>query len=247
MRTLIVGRGRMGLSLARAMPDATLQGRGATGTGADLVLLAVPDAEIAAAAALIAPGPLVAHLSGATGLGPLGDREAFSLHPLLSVTGAATSFAGAFAAIDGTSPRAVSVAEALAATLGLRAFHVAAADRAGYHAAATVAANFLVTLEDFAERLAAQSGVPREALVPLATAALAGWASDGAAALTGPIARGDEATAAAQRVAVAARVSPDDLAFFDALTCATRALVGRAGLPGPIQRGSEPPQKETTA
>lgn len=261
MRVLIVGRGRMGAALARALPEAEIAGRGATGTGAgvDLVLLAVPDAEIAAAAALIAPGPIVAHLSGATGLDVLGERDAFSLHPLLAVTGAATEFTGAYAAIDGTTARATAAAESLAETLGLRTFRVAPADRVAYHAAASIAANFLVTIEDFAERLAQTAGVPREALAPLAQAALEGWSRDGAAALTGPIARGDEATVAAQREALAALaalgvgttdIAPQDLALFDALTSATRAMAAREQ--GPAQHNlsrqdPDSPQKETHA
>ncbi len=57
-------------------------------------------------------------------------------------------------------------------------------------------------------------------------AAVENWARLGAEdALTGPIARGDEATVARQRAAVEER-APDLLALFDALTDATRALAG---------------------
>jgi predicted short-subunit dehydrogenase-like oxidoreductase (DUF2520 family) len=50
------------------------------------------------------------------------------------------------------------------------------------------------------------------------------WAARGArAALTGPVARGDEATVTRQRAAVAER-APDLLPLFDALTAATRAV-----------------------
>ena len=45
----------------------------------------------------------------------------------------------------------------------------------------------------------------------------------GSGALTGPIARGDEATVARQRAAVAER-TPELLALFDALAAATRDL-----------------------
>lgn len=253
MRTLIVGRGRMGTALARLLPDAAIAGRGATGAAYELVLLAVPDAEISAAAARIAPGPIVAHLSGATGLGVLGAREAFSVHPLLAVTGADTDFAGAYAAIDATSERALAAAEHLADELALRTFRVASADRPAYHAAASIAANFLVTVEDFAERLAATAGVPRVALAPLASAALTGWARDGAAALTGPIARGDDATVSAQRAALADRcadttnLEPQDLALFDALTAATRALAARNQSHEPGPQDPDSIQKETHA
>ena len=61
-------------------------GRGSDGAGADAVLLCVPDGQIAAPRRAIAPGPLVGHCSGATGLEPLAPHEAFSLHPLMTVT-----------------------------------------------------------------------------------------------------------------------------------------------------------------
>ncbi|RGE21859.1 Rossmann-like and DUF2520 domain-containing protein [Leucobacter sp. wl10] len=230
MRVQIIGRGRMGTALAEALRGAGVEvpppaGRGATGDGAEVVLLAVPDAAIAEAASLVAPGRLVGHLSGATGLDPLRPHEAFSLHPLLAVTGAGSSFAGAHAAIDGSDEEALAAARELAGLLGMQAFRVADEDRAAYHAAASAASNFLVVVEGFAERLAASAGVPREALVPLARAALSNWGELGAAAaLTGPVTRGDEATVAGQRAAVADR-SPGDLELFDALVRAARELV----------------------
>ena len=98
-------------------------------------------------------------------------------------------------------------------------------DLAAYHAAASIAANFLVTLEGAAERLAATAGVPRELLVPLARAALENWAEQGAEqALTGPVARGDEATIARQRAAIEER-APDLLDSFDALVAASRVVI----------------------
>ncbi len=72
-RLAIVGRGRLGNALVAALRDVATPplgpfGRGYDGAGADVVLLCVPDGEIATAAAAIAPGPLVGHCSGATGL-----------------------------------------------------------------------------------------------------------------------------------------------------------------------------------
>jgi predicted short-subunit dehydrogenase-like oxidoreductase (DUF2520 family) len=136
-----------------------------------------------------------------------------------------TIFAGAGCAVDGSTPRGLAAAEALAAVLGMRATRVSDEDRAAYHAAASIASNFLVTLEGAAERLAATAGVDRELLVPLVRAAVENWAADGAEqALTGPIARGDEETVARQRAAVEER-TPDLLPLFDALVDATRTLV----------------------
>ena len=232
-RLAIVGAGRLGTALAAALraADVTVDGplgRGAAAPGAGVVLLCVPDGEIATAAAAIAPGPLVGHCSGATTLAPLAAHEAFSLHPLMTVTGPGAAFAGAGCAVAGSTPRALGTAHDLAARLGMRAVEVADADRAAYHAAASIAANFLVTVQGAAERVAATAGVDRGLLAPLVRAAVDNWAEQGAErALTGPIARGDEDTIARQRAAVAER-SPADLELFDALVAATRDLAAEA-------------------
>ena len=223
----IVGAGRLGTALAAALGAPSPLGRAADGRGATTVLLAVPDAELAAAAAAIEPGPLVGHCSGATGLDVLSPHEAFSLHPLMTVPAGAPRdvLEGAGCAVDGSTPRALAVAEALAARLGMRATHVTDEDRAAYHAAASIASNFLVTLEGAAERLAATAGIERAVLAPLVRAAVENWAARGAEeALTGPIARGDDETVARQRAAVAER-TPDLLPLFDAMVEATSALV----------------------
>jgi predicted short-subunit dehydrogenase-like oxidoreductase (DUF2520 family) len=239
-RLAIVGPGRLGTTLAHALGAADVfevigpLGRGADCTDCAGVLLCVPDAEIARAAAAITPGPLVGHCSGATGLEPLAPHEAFSLHPLMTVTAAGSVgeceqlsgnlFEDATAAIDGTSTRALGMAESVAHALRMRVVQIEPADRAAYHAAASIASNFLVTLEAAAERLGATAGLERRMLVPLVQATVENWASlGGERALTGPLARGDEATVARQRAAVAER-TPDLLPLFDALTQATRAL-----------------------
>jgi len=95
----------------------TLDGRGADGAGAELVLLCVPDDEIARAAGVVAPGRLVGHCSGATGLAALAPHEALGLHPLMTVTAAGAPFAGAGAAVAGSTPRALATAHALAGAL----------------------------------------------------------------------------------------------------------------------------------
>jgi predicted short-subunit dehydrogenase-like oxidoreductase (DUF2520 family) len=228
-RLAIVGRGRLGTAFAGAFGAAGIEvlgplGRGSRAAGADAVLLCVPDAEVADAAAAIAPGPPVGHCSGATGLDVLSPHEAFSLHPLMTVTTHGADFAGAGAAIAGTTPRSRQLAARLAAALGMRAVEIAEPDRPAYHAAASIASNFLITLEAAAERLGASTGVDRALLVPLVRATVENWAALGAErALTGPVARGDEATVSAQREAVQQRAE-DLLPLFDALVDATRAL-----------------------
>ena len=237
----IVGAGRLGRALASALRAVGYGVSGPLGRGAaprsGIVLLCVPDAEIAAAAACLAPGSLVGHCSGATGLAPLAPHEAFSLHPLMTVTERGARFQGAGAAIAGTTDRALVTAHELASALGMRAVEIADEDRAAYHAAASMASNFLVTLEAAAERVAATAGVDRELLVPLVRATVENWAELGPeGALTGPVARGDEATVARQRVAVAER-APDLLDFFDALADATRVLARRAPEPMHVPPG----------
>jgi predicted short-subunit dehydrogenase-like oxidoreductase (DUF2520 family) len=228
-RIAIVGQGRMGQALAGALARSGIEvdgplGRGATGEDADLVILAVPDAQIESAAALIAPGRLVGHCSGSTTLEPLEPHEAFSIHPLMTVTGPNARFDGAGCVIAGSTERALGAAAALARALGMRAAVVADEDRALYHAAASMASNYMVALAGAAERLADVAGVDRALLVPLVRAAIENWAAEGAArALTGPIARGDDATTARQRAAVAAR-APDLLAAWDVLAAETQAL-----------------------
>jgi predicted short-subunit dehydrogenase-like oxidoreductase (DUF2520 family) len=226
---LIIGRGRMGTALASALQAAGVDvvgplGRGESGDAAGTVLLCVPDREIAAASALIAPGPIVGHVSASAPLDLLAPHERFSLHPLLSVVGVGAPFAGAFCVVEGSSEAAVSAASALAERLGMRVERIAPEQRALYHAAASAASNFLITLEGAAERLAGIVGLERAALVPLVLASVENWARQGArAALTGPIARGDLATAARQRDAIA-DAAPDLLPLWDALATATRDL-----------------------
>jgi len=229
---VVVGAGRMGSALATALRDAGLeQVTGPLARGercphdADCVLLCVPDAEIGHAARDVTRGPLVGHVSGATTLAPLAPHESFSMHPLMTVPAA---FEGASAAVAGSTGRALDTARALAERLGMRPFEVDDSDRAAYHAAASIASNYLVALEDAAERLLATTGASRDMLVPLVRATVENWARDGAAALTGPIARGDEETVARQRAAIEER-APELLEMFDSLTDRTRQLA--AGVP----------------
>src|SRR4029453_8958454 len=110
----IVGGGRMGRAMTAALGAAGVRvtgphGRGFAGVGADAVLLCVPDGQIAAAAAAVAPGPLVGHCSGATGLDVLAPHEAFALHPLMTVPAGAGAprLSGVGCAVDGTAPPAL--------------------------------------------------------------------------------------------------------------------------------------------
>lgn len=224
----IVGAGRMGTVLASALQAPAIR-RGEPIPDVDVLLLCVPDTAIESVAASIPEGPLLGHVSGATGLDVFGAREGFSLHPLMSTPPGSTPdvLRGAGAAVDGTTPRALEVAYTFAQRLGMLATRVAAEDRVAYHAAGAIAANFLVALEACAERLAATAGISRAQLAPLVLATAHQWAELGPeAALTGAIARGDQGTVDRHRAAITER-TPELLPVWDQLADVTRAVAGR--------------------
>ena len=101
------------------------------------------------------------------------------------------------------------VARDMAEALGGRTVEVADDDRAAYHAAACIAANHVVALLGQVERVAATAGLPLDAFLGLTRAAVDDVASLGpAGALTGPARRGDWATLARHRDALAADERP---------------------------------------
>jgi predicted short-subunit dehydrogenase-like oxidoreductase (DUF2520 family) len=234
-RVAVVGQGRMGRLISAGLDAAGIAvseplPRHPELAGFDAVLLCVPDSEIAAAAAAVAPGPLVGHCSGATSLDALAPHEAFSMHPLMTVTtkDRPVVLIGAGAAVAASSARGLSLARALAERLGLRPFELDEADRPAYHAAASLASNFLITLEAAAERLGAEVGLSRELLAPLVMSTVGNWLRLGTReALTGPVARGDEETVERQRAAIAER-APELLDLFDVMVDHTRELAGRS-------------------
>lgn len=190
----------------------------AAADGVDLLVLAVPDQAVARVAASVHPRPdtLVIHLAGALNLDVLDPHpRRASLHPLVALDGS-DRLRGAWMAVAGDP----SIAEVVAALDG-RPLTVADADRARYHAAAVVAANHLVALMGQVERLAASCGLPLDPFVELARGALEDVAHRGpAAALTGPVARGDWDTVRAHL-----RALPEgDRAAYEALAEAAAQL-----------------------
>jgi predicted short-subunit dehydrogenase-like oxidoreductase (DUF2520 family) len=235
----IVGAGRLGSALARALSAAGVAVEGPLGRDAaprsEIALLCVPDGEISTAAARIGRPRFVGHVSGATPLGELGESSdgAFGLHPLQTFAGGEgpEAFRGVGCAIAGRTPEALAVARELAERLGMAPIEISDAERAAYHAAASIASNFLVTLQAAAEQVAAGAGIApadaRALLAPLVRSTVENWVERGPAdALTGPVARGDHATVAGQRDAVE-RHAPELLALFDELVARTAALADR--------------------
>lgn len=219
----IIGAGRAGGAIAAGLGSAGWEVTGPLGRDANVpgacrvVLLCVPDSAIAEVAQTLPDDLAVGHVSGAHGSDLLRRKRAFAVHPLMTLVDRDSSLHGAWAAIDGADTEMLELAAMIASDLGMKPFTVASGDRARYHAAASVASNFLVTLEAAAEKLAASAGVPRAALVPLVSQTVANWERVGASeALTGPVARGDKATVERQREAVADS-APELMDLFDVL------------------------------
>jgi predicted short-subunit dehydrogenase-like oxidoreductase (DUF2520 family) len=213
----VIGRGRVGSAVAARLSERGIGLR--DDDGADLVVLCVPDSAIAEVAARIAPGPWVAHVSGATPLAALEPhRRRFGLHPLQTFTRAlgAEQFDGAYAAVTAENDEAREVGFWLARTLGLEPFELEDDSRPLYHAAAAIASNYLVTLYRSAARLFGLAGAPPEALVPLMRRTI-----ENGFELTGPIARGDWTTVDSHILAIHER-APDLEPMYRALAEATR-------------------------
>lgn len=240
----IVGGGRMGRGLARALAEAgervSLWSRREAGgaveeaiSGAGTILLAVPDDAIAELARQLAAGgtieesQVVLHLSG------LHDRRALhaleatgaalgSFHPLQTISDpetAAERWRGAYAAVEG-DPRAVQEGRRLAVLLGLTPFELPAGAKAAYHAGGVIASNYVVVLAEMAARIAGGAGVPPEIAGRLYLPMMRGAAENlerqsAAQALTGPVRRGDVATIRAH---------------LEALPAADQSLYARLGL-----------------
>ncbi|EEG07649.1 Rossmann-like and DUF2520 domain-containing protein [Pseudogulbenkiania ferrooxidans] len=236
-----IGAGRAVTELARLAP-------------AELYLLAVPDAAIAttaqdlADAGVVPPGALVFHASGAgetSLLDPLTARgvRLGSLHPAFSFAEPARAvrgFGGTLCALEGEESACTEL-ERLAEALGGRPFRLAPGGKAAYHAALSMASNYLVTLNALALQVAAGAGIE-----PLVASQLVGGlmrqtldntlALGPAAALTGPILRGDAGTVARHLAVI------DDELCADAYRAMGRATLRLAG-----ERLDEAAQRALTA
>lgn len=231
----VIGAGRAGTSLVLALSRAGWSVDGPLGRdfdpasvarGTRVLVLAVPDADIAPVATRIEPGDaVVVHLAGSLGLDPLVvHRDVAAIHPLVAMPDAergAAALRGAPFAVtaDGATARAAA-ADVVGALEG-RLFEVADEHRVLYHAGATIAANHLVALMGQVERIADTVGVPLDVYLDLAHGSLRDVAAVGpAAALTGPVARGDWETVARHLDAL-----PDDeLAAYSTMADAARRL-----------------------
>ncbi|NYE62871.1 putative short-subunit dehydrogenase-like oxidoreductase (DUF2520 family) [Duganella sp. 1224] len=239
-------------SQASARQAVDFIGAGAVATAyeqlqpAEVHVLAVGDDQIVAAAAALAravplAGSIVFHCSGALASDQLAAARAAgalvaSVHPIRSFAdpaAVAAHFAGTFCGIEGDAGALAVLTPALQA-IGAQPVPIDAAAKTVYHAAAVFASNYLVTVLDAALRAYQAAGIPepvaRQLAQPLASESMANvFRLGAAAALSGPIARGDLATVARQRQAVT-QWDADTGALYQALVAPTTALARRKAL-----------------
>lgn len=229
---------------ASVRPDEVVSAARNSGPGVDL-LLAVRDdalaglvASLAAVASRLPAGTVAIHHSGARGadvLAPLGrlGLAIGSCHPLQTFAGSASDserFEGIAFAVDGSGP-GLAAAALLARALGGQPFAIASGKRPLYHLAAALGANGLTGLVAASRDALVGAGLaPGDALGalgPLLRSALEEALRMGPeGALTGPVARGDEATLELQRKALLAW-DAGRAALHEALLREQRRLVHR--------------------
>lgn len=222
---------------------------------ADLVFLAVSDRAVAELAQELARSPVApsgavfAHLAGALDLSPLAPLQRLghvgSLHFLTSIAARTDRLGGAFAAVAGadeaTDQRLSEVATLVGASLVRPR-----GDRARYHAAACVVGNYPQVLMESALRLLSDSGLdPDEArrmLAPLLRSATEhAIERAGAAALSGPVVRGDTAVVAKQLSAMDADPALEEVArLYRAAAAIGAEVAGTTAVIGPALRRTAP-------
>ena len=189
---------------------------------ADITLIATPDDQIAtcceklSATGLIRPGTVVFHCSGALPAAVLASAEACgavtaSIHPVRSFASpeqVAQSFAGTWCGVEGDEA-ALTILRPLFVDIGAKLVDIDPAAKTVYHAAAVIACNYLVTLLDVALQAYAHAGIPEEVAMQMMALLVRktvdqAFAAGTAAALSGPIARGDMGTVQKQQAAVSA-------------------------------------------
>jgi predicted short-subunit dehydrogenase-like oxidoreductase (DUF2520 family) len=227
----------------RMLPGVPIMAPDDTVAAADFVLLAVPDDVLRPLVSGLAdtdtwrPGQLVAHTSGAQGIGVLDPAAArgvlaLALHPVMTFTGRAEDLdrlEGAtfgVTALDELRP----VAESLVVEMGGEPVWVPERARPLYHASLTIASNHLVTLVNDSLALLDGAGVaePARLVAPLLSASLDNVLRLGDAALTGPVSRGDVATVSTH-VRTLAHDAPDVLPSYLAMARRTAERAQAAG------------------
>lgn len=180
----------------------------------------------------------IAHTSGTYSsllLQPLAEQGAMiaSLHPAMSFTGAAGEWkkiAGGYFALEGNLA-AQQVGREILNTLAAKYILLLPQQKVLYHIACVLAANYLVTLHAEAEALLQRAGISdgRALLQNLSQTVLDNLAvQPPAAALTGPLARGEANVIEAHLQALAAQ-QPQLLPLYRELGKTTLALARKSG------------------
>jgi predicted short-subunit dehydrogenase-like oxidoreductase (DUF2520 family) len=175
---------------------------------ADLVLISVPDDQIAGVARDLSDlqlngKPTVLHTSGALSsevLFPLAAQgwSVGSVHPLISISDARAPIRGAFWSVEGDR-RAVRLAKMLVRDLGGTSFSIRTAEKPLYHAAAVMTSGNVTALFDVALEMLVECGLTRktarQVLQPLLVSTVHNLQTkDPSKALTGTFSRGDVET-----------------------------------------------------
>jgi predicted short-subunit dehydrogenase-like oxidoreductase (DUF2520 family) len=206
------------------LPEARILPAEVVAAQCELLLLAVPDTELPgivaglAAISAVRPGTIVAHTSGANGVGVLAPLTELgmmplAIHPAMTFSGQdedTARLASACFGITAANEIGYAIAQSLVIEIGGEPVRVPEAHRPLYHAALAHGSNHLVTLVvDAAAALRAAlsgqelmgqqliddqpNGLAERMLAPLLSAALDNALRRGPAALTGPVARNDMA------------------------------------------------------
>ena len=209
---------------AQRLPDTLIRPIDEVAANAELLILAVPDAELTslvaglAATGAVKPGTIVAHTSGANGiaiLGPLADLGCvpLAIHPAMTFTGAdedISRLADTCFGVTAADEIGYAIAQSLVLEIGGEPFRVREDARALYHAALAHASNHVVT-------------VVSDALEALRTAL---WGAE----LLGQETVGDAPGGIAERV-----IAPLARAALE-----NTLQRGQAALTGPVARGDAP-------
>ncbi|WP_376779580.1 Rossmann-like and DUF2520 domain-containing protein [Gleimia hominis] len=198
--------------VAALLPNARVTDADQVVAASDLVIVAVPDDQIAPVVDGLAKlevwraNQIVVHPCGAHGVAALSGASAagaipIALHPAMTFTGTSLDVDRLVNCPVAVTAPAVGIAigQALVMEMGATPYVVEEEDRAVYHAALAHGANYLVTIVSQAVTALSKAGIdePAEYIQPLLNAALERALSEGAVGLTGPVVRGDMGTISA--------------------------------------------------
>jgi predicted short-subunit dehydrogenase-like oxidoreductase (DUF2520 family) len=242
----VAGRGADAIAaFAARVPGAQVAADPAAAcAGMELIVLAVPDDALEgvvrdlAVADAVSGGARVVHVAGGRGtdvleLLRLAGAAVAAIHPAQTFPDPDRGFAS----LPGTTwavtagPADLGWASVLVTDLRGTPVPIAETNRTLYHAGLAVGANATTSVVTMARDLLLGAGVrdPNAFLGPLVTTAASNAAASGAAALTGPVRRGDAGTVAAHLSELRA-VLPEVVDAYTALQKLALAQAKRAGL-----------------